>query len=382
VRLSPRRLNRATLARQLLLERRSLDVVAAVHQLGGLQAQEPASPYLALWSRLRGFSADGLSRALHERELVKATLGRSTLHIVSAADYQASITSLLAVTRTRWMQESRGRPVVRALPELTEASLAFAADPRTNIELRDHAGSLGEPVPADELWRRIRRYGAFVHVPGPEPWAFGRRPRLVAARSWLGAGALKNAHEAAGLEHVVRSHLRAFGPARLADVAQWSGLSVRALRKGLDRIEEVELHEDQHGRELFDLPGAPLPDEDVPAPPRLLPMWDETLLAYAERDRVLPEAHRRQVIVKAGDVLPTFTVDGSVAGLWWAELTTDRRPRIVLEPFEPLRQNDRVALEAEGEALAAFIGEREPEVYQRYRNTRRRDREVGVSTRT
>lgn len=369
MRLTDRQLNRATLARQLLLERAALTANAAVEAVGGLQAQEPASPFIALWTRLRDFEPEELDRALHHRELVKATLGRSTLHIVSAADYRASVTALLAVTRSRWMQQPRGLPVERTLPELTEASLAYAAEPRTNTELRDHAGTLGEPVPADELWRRIRRYGAFVHVPGSEPWAFGRRPVQIAGRSWLPE---PEPAEDAALEHIVRMHLRAFGPSRLADIAQWSGLAIRSLRRGLARIADVETHEDGRGRELFDLRGAPLPDPDTPASPRLLPMWDETLLAYAERDRVLPESYRKRVIVKAGDVLPTFTVDGYVAGLWWAEPDADGRPRIVLEPFEALARAERDALESEGETLARLIAPREPEVYRRYRYSKRR----------
>jgi len=370
MRLTARQLNRATLGRQLLLERANTDPVAATEAIGGMQAQEPASPCIALWTRLDSFDPDTFNSALRERELVKATLGRSTLHIVSAADYRASITALLAVTRARWMQEKRGLPVTRSLPELSEASLAFASEPRSNVELRDHAGTLGEPVEADELWRRIRRYGAFVHVPGDDPWAFGRRPRQIAARAWLPQ---PDPDEEAALEHLVSTHLRAFGPSRTADIAQWSGLTVRSLRRGLERISGVVTYEDDRGRELFDLPGLPLPDEDAPAPPRLLPMWDESLLAYAERDRVLPEPYRKRVIVKAGDVLPSFTVDGYVAGLWWAELTGGGRPRIVLEPFEPLAPADRAALEAEGQALAAVIAQREPEVYSRYRHTRRRD---------
>lgn len=369
MRLTDRHLNRATLARQLLLARAALDPVAATEAIGGLQAQEPASPYIGLWTRLADFDADKLSLALHDRHLVKATLGRSTLHIVSAADYRASVTATLTVTRSRWMQEQRGRPVVRSLSELATESLAFAAEPRTNVEMRDHAGTLGEPVAADELWRRIRRYGAFVHVPGPEPWSFGRRPRQIAGPVWLPE---PDPDEAAALEHIVRMHLRAFGPSRAADIAQWSGLSVRSLRTGLERISELVTHEDPRGRELFDLPDAPLPDPDEPAPPRLLPMWDETLLAYAERHRVLPEPYRRRVIVKAGDVLPTFTVDGYVAGLWWSEVAGDETSTIVFEPFEPLAPRDRDALEAEGAALARLIASREPEVYGRYRYTSRR----------
>ncbi|MEX1345310.1 MAG: winged helix DNA-binding domain-containing protein [Candidatus Limnocylindrales bacterium] len=369
MRLTDRRLNRATLARQLLLERALLDPVTAVEAVGGLQAQEPASPYLALWTRLRDYRPDDVTRALHARELVKASLGRSTLHLVSAAEYRSSVTALLAVTRSRWMQERRGLPVHRSLPELAEASLAFASEPRTNVELRDHAGTLGEPVAADELWRRIRRYGAFVHVPGDEPWGFGRRPVQVAARAWLPR---PESDEAASLEHLVRTHLRAFGPARLADMAQWSGLATGILRRGLERVGDVVTHEDEHGRELYDLPGAPLPDEDEPAPPRLLPMWDELLLAYADRGRVLPEAYRKRVIVKAGDVLPTFMIDGYVAGLWWAEAGDGDVPRIVLEPFRRLTPSEHEALEAEAEALAGLIAPREPEVYRRYRHTRRR----------
>jgi hypothetical protein len=369
MRLTDRQLNRATLARQLLLARAALDPVEATEAIGGLQAQEPASPYIGLWTRLADFDADQLSLALRDRRLVKATLGRSTLHIVSTADYRASVMATLAVTRSRWMQELRGRPVVRSLPELTEAALAFAAEPRTNVEMRDHAGTLGEPVDPDELWRRIRRYGAFVHVPGAEPWSFGRRPRQVAGRAWLPE---PDGDETAALEHIVRMHLRAFGPSRAADIAQWSGLSVRSLRKGLERITELVTHEDVRGRELFDLPGAPLPEPDEPAPPRLLPMWDETLLAYAERHRVLPEPYRRRVIVKGGDVLPTFTVDGYVAGLWWSEVVGHETPAIVFEPFEPLAPRDREALEAEGAALARLIVSREPDVYRRYRYTRRR----------
>ena len=362
-------MNRATLARQMLLERERLDVVAAVSRVGGLQAQEPASPYLALWARVADLDAAQLTAALAERALIKATLHRSTLHIASATDYLASITALTRVLRTKWMNEARGLPVNRTLPELAEQSLAFAAVPRANIEMREHAGTLGEPVPADELWRRIRRYALFVGVPGEHPWSFGRRPVHVAARSWLEAEA---ADEDASLEHVVRSHLRAFGPARLADVAQWSGLSVARLRVGERRLEDLRRYTDEDGRELLDLPDATLPDPETPAPPRLLPMWDETLLAYADRSRILPEAYRQRVIVKGGDVLPTVLVDGMVAGSWWVEADPGGRPRVILETFADIEASDRAALEVEGAGLVDFIAAREPDVYSRYRHTARR----------
>jgi hypothetical protein len=301
---------------------------------------------------------------------VKATLHRSTLHLVSASDYLGSVAALTSVLRTKWMNEARGLPVNRSLAELAQEALDFAARPRSNAEMREFAGTLGEPVRADGLWRRIRRYASFIAVPGAEPWSYGRRPVHIAARAWLDRQPVP---EDESLERVVRSHLAAFGPARLVDISQWSSLAVSRLRRGLERIDALERHDDDDGHELFDLPGAPLPRPDVPAPPRLLPMWDETLLAYKDRSRMLPQAYRKRVIVKAGDVLPTVTVDGYVAGLWWAELDDGAaRPRIALEPFGSLAAGERDVLEAEADALAEFLVGREPSVYARYRLTGRR----------
>jgi hypothetical protein len=195
----------------------------------------------------------------------------------------------------------------------------------------------------------------------------------IAAQSWVDP---PDIDEDASLAHIVHSHLRGFGPARLADTAQWSGLSVTRLRRGLARLDEerrLTRYRDEDGRELLDLAVAPLPDENLPVPPRLLPMWDETLLAYADRSRVLPEAYRKRVIVRGGDVLPTFTLDGYVAGLWWVEVGAGGRPRIALEPFEAIGAADREGLESEAQRIAELIAEREPTLYARYRHTRRRD---------
>ena len=365
MRLSQRRLNRATLVRQSLAERTDADVVSTVDRLGGLQAQEPASPYLALWTRLDAFDPETLTRAVAAGDVVKAVLHRSTLHLVSADDYNGSISALTTVLRTKWMGESRGRPVKRELPELTEAALAYADEPRTNAEMRAFAGTLGEPVPGDELWRRIRRYGGFVSVPEAATWSYGRRPIHVAARAWLGG---EPADEDGSLAHIVRSHLRAFGPARLADVAQWSGLGIRKLERGAALIEDLVHHETEDGHDLLDLDGSPVPHEDLEVPPRFLPMWDETLLAYKDRTRLMPEAYRKRVIAPNGDVRPTFILDGNVAGLWWSEQSApEAGPRIMLEPFRDLTSDERDGLEAEGERLAAFLAEREPLVYSRYR---------------
>ena len=175
------------------------------------------------------------------------------------------------------------------------------------------------------------------------------------------------------MERLVRRYLGAFGPATTADIAQWSGLPVGRLRVGvaaLDDAGDLRRFQDERGRTLLDLPGAPLPDADTPAPPRLLPMWDSTLLAFADRTWLISDTDRAVVIASNGDTLPTFTVDGVVAGLWWAE-RDGPGSRIVIEPFRPpLEAAVARSLEQEAERLAAFVGPLEPAVYGRYQRWR------------
>jgi hypothetical protein len=369
--LTARQLNRATLARQLLLERADLDVVAATERIGGLQAQEPASPHIGLWSRLVGFQPADLDRAIAERRVVKGTLMRSTLHIVSAADYlhlwPAVVPMLDGIRR-----QDRGRPPSpRHLAALRARAEAFTAEPRGLGELRDHLGAADGMTPDEIVWW-IRRRVAFAHAPSDVPWSFGRRPRLAHAQAWLGADGWPGPAEA--LERLVRRYLGAFGPATAADLAQWSGLAVGKLRPGIAAVDaagDLRRFSDERGRELLDLDGAPLPDPDTPAPPRLLPMWDSTILAFADRTRLITDEDRRVVVARNGDTLPTFTVDGVVAGLWWAEAIGGDRTRIIIEPFRPpLRRADARALDEEGERLAEVVGPLEPSVYARYQRWR------------
>lgn len=225
-------------------------------------------------------------------------------------------------------------------------------------------------APDEVLWW-IRRSVASAHAPSDVPWSFGRRPRLAYALPWLRAGGWPAPAEA--LQHLVRRYLGAFGPATAADLAQWSGLTVAMLRPGiaaLDEAGDLRRFGDERGRVLLD-EGAPLPDADTPAPPRLLPMWDSTLLALADRSRLISDADRRVVIASNGDTLPAFTVDGVVAGLWWAEPASGGRTRIVIEPFRlPLGLAASRALEREGERLAAVVAPLEPGVYSRYQRWR------------
>ena len=369
--LTTRQLNRATLARQSLLERSELEVVSAVERIGGLQAQEPASPHIGLWTRLAGFEPADLDRALAGRSVVKGTLMRSTLHIVSAADYLDLWPAMFPLVGGSRRQDRERAPDPERLAALQARAEAFTAEPRALGELRDHLGET-DGMASDEVLWWIRRSVAFAHAPADVPWSFSRRPRLAHGLAWLGADGWP-AREVA-LERLVRRYLRAFGPATAADVAQWSGLAVSSLRVGiaaLDAADALRRFSDERGRELLDLEDARLPDADTPAPPRLLPMWDSTLLAFADRTRLISDEDRRVVIARNGDTLPTFTVDGVVAGLWWAKAEPGGRTRIAIEPFRPpVRRADMRALEEEGELLAALVEPLEPAVYSRYRRWR------------
>lgn len=371
-RLSADQINRATLARQLLLERAAIRPATAIERIGGLQAQEPASPYLALWSRVEPFDPAAIDRGFQRRRLIKATLMRSTLHVVTRNDYLHLLPATLPMLQGLKRRGGAAEPGTERMKSLAAAAIAFASRPRSNIELRDHLAGLVDDIPSDDVLWFVRRHVAWVHAPSAVAWSFGRRPTLVAASAWLGDGLFTEVR--AALEHLVRRYLGAFGPATAADMAAWSGLSFARLGPALAAIDAaggLRRYSGENGRELLDLAGAPHPAADVEAPARFLPMWDSVLLAHADRTRLIADAHRRVVTARNGDTLPTFLVNGRVAGLWWTE-RAGSSPRIVLEPFARLDRADRRALEREGERLAAFVGPIEPGVYGRYRTSRAR----------
>ncbi|HLY13363.1 MAG TPA: winged helix DNA-binding domain-containing protein [Candidatus Limnocylindrales bacterium] len=367
--LTAAELSRASLARQLLLEPASLDPVTAVEQLVALQAQEPASPYLALWTRLAGFKAADLHQAFHDRTVVKGTLLRVTLHVVSARDYRLYWPAL--APRLRHWREPMLRQVGLGpeIEALAGQAAAFAAEPRFGTELRDHLPALtGDPGPAGQTdsWWAIRPFLPFLMAPGEPPWSFGRRPRFVAAQSWLGT---ELADPGAGLRHLIERYLAGFGPAGIDDIHKFSHIPAPVLRAVMEAPGAGLLtFRDSKGRRLYDVPDAPLPPGDTPAPVRFLPMWDSLLLAYADRDRVMPAAQRPMVIRKNGDFLPTFTVDGLVAGLWRAD-RVDGRSQVTPLPFAPLKPDVQDAVMAEAARLERFIEPLEPAVYSRYATT-------------
>ena len=347
--LTLRELNRALLARQLLLRREKLAVPRAIERLGALQAQWSPSPYIALWSRLEGFRIEQLERALARGHVVKATLMRATLHITSRADYWAFAAALREIRLERVRNRFPALDVEAVVAALLEVARAGPIDRQLFYEtIRKHAG---RTVKLDELfpvWSTLLLRAELVHELPSGSYGFYRGGQLSPAPDRLGK---RPKLPADPLAHLIRRHLAAFGPASVEDIGSWTGLQTGEFRPTLESL-RLRRFRDESGRVLFDLPRGPLPAGNTRAPARFLPKWDSSLLAYSppERIRILPERYRKTVIRPNGDVLPTFLVDGFVAGGWSVE-----RKRLKLDPFEPLPRAARAELEAEGERLLAFL---------------------------
>lgn len=347
-------LNRATLARQMLLERASgIGVVDAVQRLAGMQAQEPRHPFAGLWMRLEDFDEAALRAALlEERSVVRATLMRSTLHLVSAADYAALRPALqppAAVALRVLGARSKGLDVDRVLPA---ARALLAGTPLTFDEIRARLVERFPDVDDRALGYAVRTLVPLVMVPREaERWGFGRGgAQFTLAEEWLGEGL---AEEAASARALVRRYLGAFGPASATDAGAWSGIG--GMKDVLEAMrDELEVFADSSGRELFDLPGAPRPGADAAAPPRLLPEFDNLMLAWNDRSRVIAGKHRPRVTTKNLRVRATFLVDGRVAGVWTIALKR-RVATLTLEPFASVATGARRELEAEAQRLARLI---------------------------
>ena len=357
--LTLRALNRATLARQRLLRREPGTAVEGVRRAVALQAQEPPSPYLALWNRVEGFDPAELDAAFAAQAVVKSQLFRITLHAVAADDYPPFHEAMQVTLRSARLNDRRFRGEgvsIKATDALIPELRAFAAEPRTNAEVEAWLEArFGGPKP--RVWWAVRQYAPFVHAGTGSAWTFGPRP------SYLGATAHERPGDpAASTAHLVRRCLEGFGPASAGDLAAFTTILRPPIRAALDALRgELVVHEGPGGDTLYDLPGGDLPDEDTPAPPRLLPMWDSVLLAYQDRARIIEPAHRKLVMRSNGDVLPTLLVDGFVAGVW--RVVDDR---IEASAFQPLSDDAWAGIEAEAGALIAFLRSRDTAIYRRY----------------
>jgi hypothetical protein len=339
--LTLRELNRATLARQLLLERKRLSPASVIDRLVGMQAQSPSAPYIGIWARTASFKRATLERELAKGSVVRATVMRQTLHLVTKRDY-AVIRAAMSETNFPWESAAARRlaPSMRALAAAghitTDEALAYLE--------REHAlkGSA-----ARRAWRAARVRAHLVHHHESALWEGRSDGRFVAFDEPEAHVPLEARAE------LLRRYLAAFGPATRRDIVAWSMMHVPEIGRALDVLEpELRRFRDERGRELLDLRRAPLPDPDTPAPVRFLPKWDNVLLAHIDRTRVLPEPYRKRVIKMNGDVAQTFLVDGVVAGTWRVA-----DGRVTVEPFAPLSRAARREVDGEREQLEAFLAD-------------------------
>jgi winged helix DNA-binding protein len=338
--LSARGLNRSVLARQLLLERSRVAIPRALERIGGIQAQYAPSMYIGLWSRLVDFERAALTRALQRRTVVQGTLMRGTIHLVSARDYWPFAVGIRAERQDWWLRVHRHQPDASA-HEAAARRLedALAGGPLRRREIQELLGK--EAASGVGLWLDLLR------VPPSGTWEQRRADLYGSAANWLGP---EDASPAEGLDRLAARYLAGFGPAAPVDIADWAGVGVRTLAPALERLRPRRFV-GEDGKELVDLPRAPLPDPATPAPVRLLPTWDATLLVHARRAGIVPE-HYRQLIfnTKTPQSAATFLVDGSVAGTWRIERSRDRAT-LLLERFDPLPRHVERELAGEAEAM-------------------------------
>ena len=356
--LSQRALNRATLARQMLLERRKSTVAQAIEKLAGLQAQAPNPPYIGLWSRLEGFRREQLTEALKKRRVVRMSAMRATLHLMAARDALAWRPLLEPVHRrgllgnhTRALEGIDHAAVVRAGRALLDEG------PLTSSELGKALAVRWKDREPASLAALIRNNLPLVHLPPAGSWNSHRSAQLQPIGQWLGASAADAA--AATQDDLLLRYLAAFGPATLADAGAWSGLT--GWKAVAERLRpQLRVFTGAQGQELFDLPRAPRPDPDTPAPPRLVAEWDNLLLSHADRSRVMSEAHRARVFTVNGIVRGTVLLDGFVAGVWKIERAR-HAATVVLEPFARWSGADRLGVQEEAMRLLAFASDAEGE---------------------
>ena len=306
--LTQRELNRALLARQLLLEPGKGSLAKTLERIGGIQAQYAPSMYIGLWSRMEGFERDSLTRALERRRVVQGTSLRQTIHLLSPAQWWRYAIATRESRRDAWLAYRKDVKRAEISAGARRARKALAGRSLNREELKDVVGIGSVGITGVNNWLDL------VRVPPSGTWERRSANVFALAEDWLGPEPELDVEEAQ--RETVRDYLRAFGPAAPADIVSWSGLPTKVVHEVLGKL-ELRRFRDEQGKELVDLPRQPLPDPETPAPVRFLPTWDAALLAHARRTQILPEEHRPRVFnVKTPQSTPTLLVDGTVVGTW------------------------------------------------------------------
>jgi hypothetical protein len=340
VSLTARALNRALLQRQLLLRRHDLPAKAAIAHLVGMQAQEPLAPYTGLWTRLASFDPGQLAAMTESGEVVRGTLMRRTVHLVTADDYLALRPVMQDMVERGYASTSWAKQIAGVdMRQLLAAGRAFVEEqPRTTAELRDALGPRWPDADAEALAYAVRYHLPLVQLPPRGMWPTRKghaRARVTTAEHWLGRPLSAETRPQA----TIRRYLAAFGPATVQDIAAWSGLTkVREAVAAMDLRREGD---------LLDVEDGSRPDPDTAAPPRFIPPWDNVVLGHKNRARIVPDEDRPRLIADLGK--PMFLVDGFVRGTWRID-----DGALALAPWHPLTKHERAAVEEEGERLLAF----------------------------
>jgi hypothetical protein len=346
--LSQRALNRALLARQWLLHRAEMPAIAAIEHLVGMQAQAPLAPYVGLWARLDGFRPEELAGLLTERAAVRVTLMRTTIHLVSARDALALRPLMQPMIEGRY----RSSPFARNVAGVDMAALLAVGralveeTPRTTVALGQLLSERWPEYDATALAYTISYLLPSVQVPPRGIWGKSGQATRTTVEAWLG----QPLDADPSLEEVALRYLAAFGPATVKDLQSWCWLT--RLRPVVERLRpQLRVFRDEAGNELFDLPDAPRPDPDTPAPLRFVPEYDNLLLSHADRSRVIADGYRERIFTKGA-----FLVDGFVRGCWQIKRQRDTAT-LTIECFAPLSVPDRIAVTEEGARLLAFAAD-------------------------
>ena len=321
----------------MLLERVRAPLPRVLERMGGFQAQYAPSMYIGLWSRVEGLERDAVTRGLERRSIVQGSMMRATIHLVSKRDCWPFVVGIRRAQQKWWLRVHKGVSRQEIAANDRKVRRALRGKTLSRAELEEVIG---------QRWGPAGVFVDLVRVPPSGTWGRRRADLYALAEEWVGP---EDATEDEGIEHLVRRYLQGFGPARPTEIADWASLDVSTTKRALERL-ELRRFQDEQGKELVDLPRLPLPDAETPAPPRLLPVWDATLLVHCRRTQILPERYRARVFnVKTPNSVNTFLVDGQVAGTWRYE-----KGRVELKPFGRLTKEARAELKDEADRLAEF----------------------------
>lgn len=351
--LTNRQLNRSFLARQLLLERQHRSAASVIEHLVGMQSQVPKDPFIGLWSRIDGFDHAELDRLMLGRDTVRIVVMRGTIHLLTARDAYILRPMMQAMLERFIASNATYGPNLASLDfdEIAEAGRRFVeAQPGTAKQIGAHLAETWPDREPSSLAIAVRSFLPLVQVTPRGVWGKSQQPTLTTIEAWLGT----TIDRYRALDDAIVRYLTAFGPATVADIQVWSSLS--GLREHVERLRpDLVTYRDERNRELFDVPDAPFPDPEMPAPVRFLPGFENALLSHADRTRIIADERRKRMWKVNGLLDPSFLADGYVAGTW--KLTTAKsEARLDIAPFDaPLPPSTRADLEAEGRRLLAFI---------------------------